>query len=131
MKYLKNALMHNFFVKMPLDLTTKDRSRKRPKGNFHVEDGLMFCLSCNFISHLWKSLVDKHLEAAVHKQKVKQNNGNKQKMLKMVSSVRSRHEYTGHQTSPCTSPCTVGRSLNAQSCVIITFLMFIRQKELL
>jgi hypothetical protein len=48
---------------LPPNLTAKDRARKYP---FHVDDRLMFCSSCGncivMIDHLWKSVVDKHLE---------------------------------------------------------------------
>ena len=58
---------------LPPYMTAQDRARKCPEGTFHVDDGLMFCSSCNIvIDHLQKSVVDKHLEPAIHKQRVEQ-----------------------------------------------------------
>ena len=51
---------------LPVNLTVKDRAVKYPEGTFHVDDGLLFCSSCNVvIDHLRKCVVDKHLEVAV------------------------------------------------------------------
>ena len=48
---------------LPPNLTAHDRARKYPTGTFHVDDGLMFCSSCNtVIDHLRKSVAEKHLE---------------------------------------------------------------------
>ena len=58
---------------LPVNLTAKDRAVKYPEGTFHEDDGL-FCSSCNVvIDHLRKCVVDKHLEAASHKQNVEKN----------------------------------------------------------
>jgi len=50
------------------DLLAHDRARKYRTGTFHVNDGLMFCLSYDIvIVHLQKSMDDKHLDLALHK----------------------------------------------------------------
>lgn len=52
---------------------------------FHLDNGLMFCSSCNIvIDHLRKSVVDRHLKSAIHKQRGQWNQGSKQQMLKTV-----------------------------------------------
>ena len=72
------------------NLTAKDRATKYPEGTFHVDDGLLFCSSCNVvIDHLRKSVVDKHLESAVYKQKVERNQGSKQRTLKTVLNCKT------------------------------------------
>ena len=54
---------------LPVNILAKDRARKYPKGTFHVDDGLLFCSSCNMVvDHLQKFVEDKHLEAEPHKQ---------------------------------------------------------------
>ena len=64
---------------LPVNLTAKDRAVKYPEGTFHVDDGLLFCSSCNVvIDHLRKCVVNKHLEAASHKQNVEKNQRSKQ-----------------------------------------------------
>ena len=56
---------------LPANLTAKDKAVKYPEGTFHVDDGLLFCSSCNVvIDHLRKCVVDKDLEAASHEQNV-------------------------------------------------------------
>ena len=38
-----------------LPISAKDRERKYPEGIFHVDDGLLFCSSCNIVvDHLQK-----------------------------------------------------------------------------
>jgi len=87
-----NALMDKFVVKtaavpwkektrshLPVNLTVKDRAIKYPEGTFHVDDGLLFCSSCNVvIDHLRKCVVDKYLEAASHEQNIEKNQRSKQ-----------------------------------------------------
>jgi len=87
-----NALMDKFVVKtaavpwkektrshLLVNLTAKDRAVKYPEGTFQVDDGLLFCSSCNVvIDHLQKCMVDKHLEVASHKQNVEKNQRSKQ-----------------------------------------------------
>ena len=87
-----NALTDNFVVKtatipwkektrlhLTVNLTAKDRAVKYPEDTFHVDDGLLFCSSCNVvIDHLRKCVVDKDLEAASHEQNVEKNQRSKQ-----------------------------------------------------
>ena len=50
---------------LPVHITANDGARNYPEGTFHVDDGLLFCSSCNVVvDHLRKFVVDKHLEAA-------------------------------------------------------------------
>ncbi|XP_074621358.1 uncharacterized protein LOC141879906 [Acropora palmata] len=75
---------------LPPNLIAHDRARKYPTGTFHVDDGLMFCSSCNtVIDHLRKSVVDKHLDSALHKQRAERNLGSKQQTLKTVLNCRT------------------------------------------
>ena len=40
---------------LPVNISAKDRTRKYPEGIFHVDDGLLFCSSCNIVvDHLRK-----------------------------------------------------------------------------
>ena len=45
---------------LPVNTTAKERARKYPEGTFHVDDGLLFCSSCNvvidYLQHLSKTL---------------------------------------------------------------------------
>ena len=34
---------------LPPNMTAHERARKYPEGKFHVDNGLMFCLSCNIV----------------------------------------------------------------------------------
>ena len=53
---------------LPVNITANDRARNYPEGTFHMDDGWLFCSSCNVVvDHLRKFMVDKHLEAASHK----------------------------------------------------------------
>ena len=103
-----NALMDKFVVKtaavpwkektrshLPVNLTAKDRAVKYPEGTFHVDDGLLFCSSCNVvIDHLRKCEVDKHLEAASHEQNVEKNQGSKhQTNFDSLSANRLKINY--------------------------------------
>ena len=75
---------------LPPNLIAHDRARKYPTGTFHVDDGLMFCSSCNtVIDHLRKSVADKHLDSALHKQRAERNLGSKQQTLKTVLNCRT------------------------------------------
>ena len=48
-----------------------------------MPDGPIFCSHCNnVINHLWKSVVDKHFEAVVHKQNVERNKSGKLQTMK-------------------------------------------------
>ena len=52
---------------LPLNMTAHDQARKYPTGTFHMDDGLIFCLSCNIVIDLLrKSMIDKHLDSALH-----------------------------------------------------------------
>ena len=64
-----NALMDKFVVKtaavpwkektrshLPVNLTAKDRAVKYPEGTFHMDDGLLFCSSCNVVIDLYESV---------------------------------------------------------------------------
>lgn len=74
---------------LPPKLTAHDRARKYPDGTFHVDDGLLFCSSCNIvIDHLRKSVVDKHLESATHKQRAERNSS-KQQTLKTALNCKT------------------------------------------
>ena len=66
---------------LPLNITANDRARNYPESTFHVDDGQLFCSSCNVVvDHLRKFVVDKHLEAASHK-------GNAERKESSVSSL--------------------------------------------
>jgi len=55
--------MDQFVVKTP-NASSKASKHQYPPGTFHVEDGMLFCSSYNMvIDHVWKIVVDKHLEA--------------------------------------------------------------------
>ena len=32
---------------LPVNISAKDMARKYPEGKFHVDDGVLFCSSCN------------------------------------------------------------------------------------
>ena len=45
---------------LPVNISAKDRARKYPEGTFHVDDGLLFCSSCNIVvDHLRKFVTSK------------------------------------------------------------------------
>ena len=83
----------------PVNITANDRARNYPEGTFHVDDGRLFCSSCNVVvlnEHLRKFVVDKHLEAASHKRNAERKDGGKQQTLKTVAQVekvRICHEW--------------------------------------
>ena len=75
---------------LPVNISAKDRARKYPEGTFHVDDGLLFCSSCNIVvDHLGKFVVDKHLEAESHKWNAEKNAGGKQQTLKTVLNCKT------------------------------------------
>lgn len=75
---------------LPVNITAKERARKYPEGTFHVDDGLLFCSSCNVvIDYLRKSVVDRHLDSVSHKQNVEKNQRSKQKTLKTVLNCKT------------------------------------------
>ena len=75
---------------LPVNISAKDRARKYPEGTFHVDDGLLFCSSCNIVvDHLRKFVVDKHLEAESHKWNAEKNAGGKQQTLKTVLNCKT------------------------------------------
>jgi len=58
------VVKHRMLLRKRVHITANDRTRKYPPGTFHVEDGMLFCSSCNMvIDHVRKCVVDKHLEA--------------------------------------------------------------------
>ena len=74
----ERKIMDQFVVKTPsapskaktqshlaVNITANDKTRKYlDTGTFHLEDGMLFCSSCNMvINHVRKFVVDKHLEA--------------------------------------------------------------------
>ena len=68
---------------LPPNMTAHDQAGKYPKGMFHMDDGLMFCSLCYIvIDHLRKSVVNKHLESAIHKRREERNQRSKQQTLK-------------------------------------------------
>ena len=70
---------------LPVNITAKDRARNYPEGTFHMDDGRLFCSSCKVVvDHLQKFVVDKHLEAASHKQNAERKDGGKQQTLKII-----------------------------------------------
>ena len=103
LKTNKTVLMDDFVVKtptvsltkkasshLPPNMTAHNRARKYPKGTFHVDDGRMFCSLCNIVmDHLRKSVVDKHLESAIHKQRAERNQGSNQQTLKTVLNCKT------------------------------------------
>ena len=57
---------------LPPNLSAHNQARKYPDGMFNLDDGLMFFSVCNtVVDHLQKSVVDKHLESALHKKPYK------------------------------------------------------------
>jgi len=65
-----------------VNITANDRARNYPEGTFHADDGRLFCSSCSVVvDHLQKFVVDKHLEAASHKQNAERKDGEKQQTL--------------------------------------------------
>jgi hypothetical protein len=53
---------------LPVNINAKDRARQYPYGIFHVDNGLMFCSSCNVVvDHLRKFVIERHLESTSHK----------------------------------------------------------------
>ena len=75
---------------LPPNVTAHDQARKYAVGTFHMDDELMFCSSCNIvIDHLCKSVVDKHLESALHKQsRAEQYLGSKQQTANARNGVK-------------------------------------------
>lgn len=75
---------------LPVNITANDRARNYPEGTFHMDDGGLFCSSCNVVvDHLRKFVVDKHLEAASHKQNAEKKDGRKQQTLKTVMNCKT------------------------------------------
>jgi len=37
--------------RLAVNITANDRTRKYPQGTFHMEDGMLFCSSCNMVIH--------------------------------------------------------------------------------
>ena len=75
---------------LKLPITANDRARNYAEGTFHVDDGRLFCSSCNVVvDHLRKFVVDKHLEAASHKQNAEKKDGRKQQTLKTVMNCKT------------------------------------------
>ena len=75
---------------LPVNITANDRARNYPEGTFHVDDGRLFCSSCNVVvDHLRKFVVDKHLEAASHKRNAERKDGGKQQTLKTVINCKT------------------------------------------
>ena len=63
----------------PVNISAKDRARKYPKRIFHVDDGLLFCSSCNIVvDHLRKFVT---LKLSHTSGTWKRNEGGKQQML--------------------------------------------------
>ena len=67
---------------LAVNIDANKRARKYPKGMFHIDDGLTFCSLCNFVNHVTKSFVDKHLETVSHKKLAEKQEGVKQKTLR-------------------------------------------------
>ena len=43
---------------LPVNITANDRARNYPEGTFHVDDGRLFCSSCNvMVDHLRKLII--------------------------------------------------------------------------
>ena len=140
-----------------VNITANDRARKYPPGTFHVDDGMLFCSSCNMvIDHIRKFVVDKHLEAASHKRNAEKKEGGKQQTLKtvlncktvsQVEKVRICHEWIKvctaaniplHKSDNPLMREFLRRVLlmvepfqNVHSYATITFLMSIKQKGLI
>jgi len=58
------VVKHRMLLRKGVHITENDRTRKYPAGTFHMEDGMLFCSSCNMVNdHVQKCVVDKHLEA--------------------------------------------------------------------
>ena len=52
---------------LPPNLTAKDRAEKYATGMFHVDDGLMFCSSCNMVIDHLIFVIIKVLSQFTHK----------------------------------------------------------------
>ena len=75
---------------LAVNVTADERTRKYPPGTFHMDDGLMFCSSCNIVvDHIRKSAVDKHLESVTHTRKADKREGKKQHTLKTVLNCKT------------------------------------------
>ena len=75
---------------LPVNITANERARNYPEGTFHVDDGGLFCSSCNVVvDHLRKFVVDKHLETASHEQNAERKDGGKQQTLKTVMNCKT------------------------------------------
>ena len=75
---------------LPVNITANDRARNYPEGTFHVDDGRLFCSSCNVVvDHLRKFVVNKHLEAVSHKWNAERKDGGKQQTLKTVMNCKT------------------------------------------
>ena len=87
---LKYESMEKFLTKKDSHTALKaiahDRLRSYPGGTLHVDDGLLFCTTCNTVlDHTRKSTIDKHFESATHLQRSKSANSKaagKQQTLK-------------------------------------------------
>ena len=64
---------------LSVNISAKERARKYPKGIFHVDDGLLFCSSCNIVvDHLRKFVT---LKLSHTRGTQKKNVGRKQQTL--------------------------------------------------
>ena len=59
---------------LPVNISAKDRARKGPEGMFHVDDGLLFCSSCNIVvDHFFVTLKPSHTSRTRKKMRVGSN----------------------------------------------------------
>lgn len=86
----KGPVKPPFNSHLAVNVDANDRSRKYPKGTFHVDDGLMFCSTCNIVvDHIRKSVVDKHLEAVSHKKLLEKHDGMRQKNTQNIIELQN------------------------------------------
>ena len=78
-------IMDKFVVKTP-----SASSKPKTRSHLPVDDGRLFCSSCNMVvDYLRKFVVDKHLEAASHKRNAERKDSGKQQSLKTVMSCKT------------------------------------------
>ena len=64
---------------LPVNISAKDRARKYPEGIFQVDDGLLFCSSCNIVVDRLRKFVTLKLSHTSGMRK--KNAGGKQQTL--------------------------------------------------
>ena len=77
---------------LAVNITARDRANQYP-GVFHVDNGLLFCSTCNVVvDHVRKCVLEKHLESSTHKKKFDQvtTSSGKQRTLKTAFECKTK-----------------------------------------